>query len=78
MDSMSEGGIKINVVDSVFVDCLDQEYKDEIENTFTADPKLLFRRLNGLLPPEAISEGQLFKLNKSQDLTGEKNESTSI
>lgn len=78
MDSMSEGGIKINVVDSVFVDCLDQEYKDKLQNTFTADPKLLFRNLNGLLPPEAISAGQTFQLDKSQDLTGEKNESTSI
>lgn len=78
MEGLSQDGIKINVVDNVFVDCLDQEYKDEIKNTFTADPKLLFRRLNGLPPPEAISDGQLFKLNKPQDLTGEKNESTSI
>lgn len=64
MDNMSEGGIKINVVDSVFVDCLDQEYKDEIESTFTADPKLSFRNLDGLLPPEAISAGQTFQLDR--------------
>lgn len=47
MEGLNQNGIQLNIVDGGLIDCLDQEYKDKLQNTFTADPKLLFRNLSG-------------------------------
>lgn len=66
MVKMSEDGIKINVVEEVFVNCLDQEYMDGIKE-FQISPNPFFRSLSEEQPAESLSAGQKFTFKVDKD-----------